>query len=81
MATMLDAAMVHSLCGREGDNPITCRLEVKYLQAVPPNISLTIKAKRKGQRGKILFSEAELHGNNGCYARARGACIISKQKG
>ena len=75
---MLDAAMVHSLRIDNDDAPITCRLEVRYLQAVPPDTMLTIRATRKGKRGKIILSDAEVYRGNICYARARGAFIMSK---
>jgi acyl-coenzyme A thioesterase PaaI-like protein len=77
IATMLDAAMFHCLREECGDAPVTCRLEVRYLQAVPPDNILTIKAHRKGKRGKIFLSDSELYYMNICYARARGAFIIT----
>jgi uncharacterized protein (TIGR00369 family) len=79
VATMLDAAMVHSLRLQNNGAPITCRLEVKYLRAVPSDALLTIRAKPKGKRGKIVLADAQLECKNDCYARARGAFVISKQ--
>jgi acyl-coenzyme A thioesterase PaaI-like protein len=79
VATMLDAAMVHSLRLQNNDAPITCRLEVRYLQAVPPDTFLRLEARRKGKRGKIVLADAELRRENNCYARARGAFIVSEQ--
>jgi acyl-coenzyme A thioesterase PaaI-like protein len=79
VATMLDAAMVHSLRLQDNDAPITCRLEIRYLQAVPPETLLSLKARHKGKRGKIVLADAELQDENNCYARARGAFIVSEQ--
>jgi acyl-coenzyme A thioesterase PaaI-like protein len=79
VATMLDAAMVHSLRGHGGGAPVTCRLEVRYLCAVPPGETITINARRKGNRGKIILADAELRGSGVCYARARGAFAIAER--
>ena len=79
VATMLDAAMVHSLRGQCGDAPMTCRLEVKYLRAVPPGENITVNARRKGKRGKIILADAELLCSGICYARARGAFTIAER--
>jgi uncharacterized protein (TIGR00369 family) len=77
IATMLDAAMVHSLQGKCGINPLTCRLEVRYLRSVTPGERLTINARRKGKRGKVELVEAEILCSGICHARARGAFTIS----
>ena len=77
VATVLDAAMVHSLRGQCGDAPVTCRLEVRYLRAVPPDENITVKACRKGKRGRIVLADAELLCSGICYARARGAFTFS----
>ena len=73
VATMLDAAMIHSLRGQCGDAPVTCRLEVRYLRAVPPGEKITVNACRKRKRGRIVLADAELLCSGVCYARARGA--------
>jgi uncharacterized protein (TIGR00369 family) len=73
VATILDAAMVHSLHGKCGVNPLTCRLEVRYLRAVTPGSPLTINAKRKGKRGKIELADAEIICSGERCAYARGA--------
>ena len=77
VATMLDAAMVHSLREKQGDTPVTCRLEVRYLRAVPPGENITVHARRKGKRGKIVLADAELLCSGLCYARARGAFTLA----
>jgi uncharacterized protein (TIGR00369 family) len=79
VATMLDAAMVHSLRRQCGDAPVTCRLEVRYLRAVSPGEKITVKARRKGKRGRIVLADAELLCAGLCYARARGAFMISER--
>ena len=79
VATMLDAAMVHILRGQCGDAPMTCRLEVKYLRAVPPGENITVNARRRGKRGKIMLADAELLCSGICYARARGAFTIAER--
>jgi uncharacterized protein (TIGR00369 family) len=80
VATMLDAAMVHALREQHGESPLTCRLEVRYLQAVPPGKRITIKARKIGKRRNIVLAHAELQCENICLASARGAFIISKQQ-
>jgi uncharacterized protein (TIGR00369 family) len=79
VATMLDAAMVHSLRGHSGEAPVTCRLEVRYLRAVTPGASLTVNARRKGKRGKISLADAEVLSSGVCFARARGAFTNSEK--
>jgi len=79
VATMLDAAMVHSLRGQDGDAPVTCRLEVRYLRAVPPGKNITVNARRKGKRGRIVLADAELVYSGVCCARARGAFTFSER--
>ena len=79
VATVLDAAMVHSLRGKSNDAPVTCRLEVRYLCAVPPGENITVRACRKGKRGRIMLADAELLSSGVCFARARGAFTISEK--
>jgi uncharacterized protein (TIGR00369 family) len=76
IATLLDAAMVHALRGESGGEPLTCRLEVRYLRPVPCGESLTVVAKRAGHRGRVLLAEAELSTSGVCHARARGAFTL-----
>ncbi len=76
VATILDAAMVHSLREQCGDAPVTCRLEVRYLRALPPGEKITVNAHRKGKRGRIVLADAELLCSGVCYARARGAFTL-----
>jgi uncharacterized protein (TIGR00369 family) len=77
VATILDAAMVHSLRGQCGAAPVTCRLEVRYLRAVPSGEIITVNARRSGKRGRIILADAELLCSGICYARARGAFTLS----
>jgi len=76
VATMLDAAMVHTLQEKCGGNPLTCRLEVRYLRAVPPDEILTVNARATGKRGRVILADAELMCSDQCYARARGAFTL-----
>ncbi len=79
VATMLDAAMVHTLRRQREAAPVTCRLEVRYLRAVPPGATLTVTARAKGKRGRILLADAELLYDGVCYARAHGAFTASER--
>jgi uncharacterized protein (TIGR00369 family) len=76
VATMLDAAMVHTLQEKCGGNPLTCRLEVHYLRAVPPGEILTVHARATGKRGRVILADAEIVCSNQCFARAHGAFIL-----
>jgi len=76
VATMLDAAMVHTLQEKCGGNPLTCRLEVRYLRAVPPGEILSVHARATGKRGRVILAEAEIVCENQCYARAHGAFTL-----
>lgn len=73
IATLLDAAMVQSLHKFHGRDPLTCRLEVRFLHPVPSNSRVTVQARRIGNRGKIVLADAKLLCGGACYARARGA--------
>jgi len=76
VATMLDAAMVHTLQEKCGGNPLTCRLEVRYLRAVPPGAILTVHARVSGKRGRVMLADAEIMCSDQCYARAHGAFTL-----
>ena len=76
VATLLDAAMIHALQGHSGRDPFTCRLEIRFLRAVPPGELLTLNARRAGNRGRVLLADAELLYSDVCYARARGAFTL-----
>jgi acyl-coenzyme A thioesterase PaaI-like protein len=77
VATVLDAAMVHSLREKCGDAPLTCRLEVRYLRAIPPGQVIRVSARRAGKRGRMVMAEAELVCAGICCARAHGAFTLS----
>lgn len=76
VATLLDAAMIHALQGHAGGNPVTCRLEIRFLRAVPPGEPLTLNARPTGKKGRVLLAEAELLCSDVCHARARGAFTL-----
>jgi uncharacterized protein (TIGR00369 family) len=73
IATLLDAAMIHALQGRTRGDPLTGRLEIRYLRPVPCGATLTVSAKRAGSRGRVFFADADLSSAGVCFARARGA--------
>jgi uncharacterized protein (TIGR00369 family) len=76
VATLLDAAMIHALQGHYGKDPLTCRLEIRFLRPVPPGELLTLNARRAGSRGRVLLADAELLCSGVCCARARGAFTL-----
>jgi uncharacterized protein (TIGR00369 family) len=76
VATLLDAAMIHTLQAQCGKDPLTCRLEIRFLRAVPPGVLLTLNAQQAGNRGRVLLADAELLCSDVCYARARGAFTL-----
>jgi uncharacterized protein (TIGR00369 family) len=76
VATMLDAAMVHSLREQSGDTPVTCRLEVRYLRAVPAGEIMTANARRAGKRGRMMLADAELVCSGIYLARAHGPLTL-----
>jgi acyl-coenzyme A thioesterase PaaI-like protein len=77
VATVLDAAMVHSLREQCGGAPKTCRLEVRYLRAVPPAEIMTVNARSTGKRGRMMLADAELACAGICHALAHGAFTLS----
>jgi uncharacterized protein (TIGR00369 family) len=76
VATLLDAAMVHSLQGHYEQDPLTCRLEIRYLHPVLSGELVTVNARRAGNRGRVLLADAELLSSDVCCARARGAFTL-----
>ena len=76
VATLLDAAMIHTLKGDRDKDPLTCRLEIRFLRAAPLREVMTVNARRAGNRGRVLLADAELLCSGVCYARARGAFIL-----
>jgi acyl-coenzyme A thioesterase PaaI-like protein len=78
VATLLDAAMIHTLQGHCGKDPLTCRLEIRFLRAVPPCEPLTLNTRRTGNGGRVLLADADLLCSGICYARARGAFTLRR---
>lgn len=76
VATILDAAMVHALKRQIRGDPVTCRLDIRYLRPVRPGDPLTISARMIGHRRKVILTDAELFHTDECCARAHGAFII-----
>jgi acyl-coenzyme A thioesterase PaaI-like protein len=80
VATILDTAMVRLLHDLFGGNPMTGRLEIRYLTATPLHSSVTVNAHLMNRRGSTCWAEAEvLHGKT-CCATARGTFKITFDK-
>jgi uncharacterized protein (TIGR00369 family) len=72
VATLLDAAMVHCLHKEFGKNPLTCRLDIRYLEVVPTDSSITINASFKSRRGTHCWAEAQILTNDRVCVTAKG---------
>jgi acyl-coenzyme A thioesterase PaaI-like protein len=60
IATLIDSAMVHCAHLYFNRDPLTCRLDIRYREAVPIDSSLTIIASLKSRRGKHCWAEAKV---------------------
>jgi acyl-coenzyme A thioesterase PaaI-like protein len=76
VATILDTAMVRLLHYLFGGNPMTGRLDVRYLTATPLHTSLTVNARVTNGRGKAYWAVAEILQGTTCCATARGTFKI-----
>jgi uncharacterized protein (TIGR00369 family) len=76
VTTLLDAAMIHTVMGEGAKDPLTCRLEVRFLRPVPPGELLTVIAQRAGSIGRVRLARAEILYSGVCCARARGAFTL-----
>ena len=76
VATILDAVMVRLLHTVFGGNPVTGRLEIRYLAATPVEIPLGVKASVNGHRGNTYWVDAKIIHNNTPCATARGVFRI-----
>ena len=79
VATLVDAAMVHTLWMASGKDPVTCRLEIHFLQPLPAAELLTVRAHQTGKKGKVMLAAAEVLCSGVCYARARGAFVFNSR--
>jgi uncharacterized protein (TIGR00369 family) len=77
VATLVDAAMVHALRTSSGNEPLTCRLEIKYFSPLPAGQQLTVRGRRTITRGKVVLASADILCAGVCCARARGAFVFN----
>jgi acyl-coenzyme A thioesterase PaaI-like protein len=67
VATMLDSAMVHLLHDLFESNPLTGRLNIRYLRTTPVGTPLVINAWLINRHGDVCGAEAEIvHGTQRC---------------
>jgi acyl-coenzyme A thioesterase PaaI-like protein len=76
VATILDSAMVRLLHALHGGNPITGRLDIRYLAPTPLHKPLTVNASILNQRGDTFWAEAEILEGTTCCATAKGVFRI-----
>jgi len=76
VATILDTAMVQLLHDLFGGNPMTGRLDVRYLTATPLHTLLTVNARLVKDRGNACWAVAEILQGTTCCATARGSFKI-----
>lgn len=60
VATILDTAMVHLLRDRLGGNPVTARLDIRYLNETPLRTLLTVTARLTGSRAHTHWVNAHI---------------------
>ncbi len=76
LATILDSAMVRLLHDLFGGNPLTGRLDIRYLTPTPVHTSITVNARVTNSRKNAFWAQAEiLQGTTRC-ATARGIFTI-----
>jgi acyl-coenzyme A thioesterase PaaI-like protein len=81
VATILDAVMVRLLHDLFGGNPVTGRLEIRYLRSTPVESPVAVSAFIKGHRGNTCWAEAEIIHDNTLCATARGVFRIVPAEG
>lgn len=72
IATLLDAAMVQCLYNKFGDNPLTCRLDIRYREIVPTDSIIVIEASFKSRRGIHCWAEARILNKDQMFVTANG---------
>jgi acyl-coenzyme A thioesterase PaaI-like protein len=60
IATLIDSAMVHCAHLQLNQNPVTCRLDIRYREVVPVDSPITVIASIKLRRGKHCWAEAKI---------------------
>jgi acyl-coenzyme A thioesterase PaaI-like protein len=76
VATILDTAMVRLLHDRFGGNPMTGKLDIRYLAATPLHTPLIVTARVTKGRGNAYWAVAEILQGTTCCATARGTFKI-----
>jgi acyl-coenzyme A thioesterase PaaI-like protein len=77
VATILDSAMVWLLHDLFGGNPLTGRLNIRYLGKTPLHAPLEINARFIDRRGSVYRAEAEILNDNQRCAIASGAFSLN----
>jgi acyl-coenzyme A thioesterase PaaI-like protein len=72
IATLIDSAMVHCAHLQYHQDPLTCRLDIRYREIVPINSSLTVIASLKSRRGKHCWAEAKILNGEQVLVTAQG---------
>jgi acyl-coenzyme A thioesterase PaaI-like protein len=72
IATLIDSAMVHCAHLKFNQDPVTCRLDIRYREVVPIDSSLTVIASLKSRRGKHCWAEARILNDEQVLVTAQG---------
>ncbi|MEX2115812.1 MAG: PaaI family thioesterase [Bacteroidota bacterium] len=72
IASLLDAAMVHSVRGLCGKDPFTCRLDLRFYHETRTGQRLVVVGHVKSRRGKLCWAEGELFSGETRCAKAEG---------
>lgn len=78
VAALLDAAMVRCVQRQYSANPVTCKLDTRYLHEAPIGRTMSIVAECTTRRGEICWANAELRDGNRPCARARGVFKLTR---
>jgi acyl-coenzyme A thioesterase PaaI-like protein len=72
IATLIDSAMVHCARIQLNQDPVTCRLDIRYREVVPIDSSLTVIASLMSRRGKHCWAEAKILNDERVLVTAQG---------
>jgi len=78
IATLLDAAMTRCLHHHFRHNPLTCRLDVRYLRPVPIETVITIEASFLRRRNEIYWTESIVYCKGRVLARGLGTFKLNE---
>jgi acyl-coenzyme A thioesterase PaaI-like protein len=73
IATLLDATMIRCLHSAFGNNPLTCRLDIRYREVVQIDTAVTVTACVTSRRGIHCWAHATIMQNERVCVTARGA--------